>query len=164
MKLEEQRLVLTRLGVDLQAESFIYTNARGKKHLIVSRTGIDKIERTLNIDFKFVSVTESQYLSVVKNSLGLDVNTKHGTNVTVVMEGNNGKCYYQALGSANPDTSDFKFYSDTAARRAKHKVVLKIAGLYKHGVHSEDESEDFRRPKKKDFTAAIEEATRKIPK
>jgi hypothetical protein len=149
MSIEEQRKILTRLGVDVQEEVFIKSNSRGKKHLIVCRTGIDKMEKNLKIGFKFISVTESSY--------------KDGSNVSVVMEGvTNSGFNVQALGSANPDTTDFKFYSDTAARRAKHKLVLKIAELYQHDVHSEDESEDFKRPKKKDFTPAVDEALSKI--
>lgn len=149
-------MTLTRLGVDLQADTFMMKNGRGKTLMIVSRAGIDKIEATLRIEFRYIHVSESSY--------------KEGSNVTVVIEGSIVRglkpVTFQALGSANPDNMNmaagFSYVSDTAARRAKHKVVLKIADLYQHGVHSEDESEDFRRKPRNDFSPAMAEAISKI--
>jgi len=68
----------------------------------------------------------------------------------------------QALGSANPDTTRSLFISDMANKRARHKIVLKIADLYQYDVHSEDESDDFVPAKKFDSSDAVNEAMRKI--
>lgn len=152
------RATLQRLGVDLHKETFIMKSGRGRSLLIVGRTGIDSVEATLKIDFRFIHVSESSYKNL-------------GSNVTVVMEGKavdaDGNIkVYQALGSANPDNMNmaagYSYISDTATRRAKHKVVLKIADLYQHGVHSEDESEDFRRKPRNDVGPAMAEAISKI--
>lgn len=140
------------LGVEPK-EMFIYPAYDGRQLLILRRTGIEKLEVLYGINFKYLFVTESSY--------------KNGCNSTVVMQGeaiiDGEKIAVQALGSANPDTvSKIGFISDMANKRARHKIVLKIADLYQYDVHSEDESEAFRPTKQFDHNDAVNEAMKTI--
>jgi hypothetical protein len=146
MEIDERRAKLMNLGVQ-PAEMYVFNkqNDPSRLLLIVRRTGIEKIEKLLKISYKYVSVTESSY--------------KNGSNVTIVLEGGSKELgFVQALGSANPDTTKLPFISDLANKRARHKIVLKLADLYQHDVHSEDESEDFRPAKTLDSDAMLNEA------
>ena len=137
------------LGVS-PSEMYIYpTSDPGRKLLIVRRTGIEKLEKLYNIRYKYISVTESSY--------------KDACNVTVILQGEtDDHPAIQALGSANPDTTKVPFISDMANKRARHKVVLKVADLYQYDVHSEDESEDFCPPRGIDHKDVVNEAMQKI--
>lgn len=149
MDIERRKSKLMQMGVS-PSEMYVYpTHDHDRKLLIVRRTGIEKLEKLYNIKYRYISVTESTY--------------KDGCNVTVIMQGEaDGQPATQALGSANPDTTKLPFISDVANKRARHKIVLKIADLYQYDVHSEDESDDFRPHKKLDHNDAINEAIRKI--
>lgn len=149
MDIEKRRTTLMQMGVT-PGEMYIYPGYdESRKLLIVRRTGIEKIEKLFQIKYRYISVTESPY--------------KDGCNVTVVLQGEaEGHAATQALGSANPDTTKLPFISDIANKRARHKIVLKIADLYQYDVHSEDESDDFRPHKKFDHNDAVNEAMKKI--
>lgn len=149
MDIEHRRSKLMQMGVT-PSEMYVFPTGEGdRKLLIVRRTGIEKLEKLYNIKYRYISVTESQY--------------KDGCNVTVIMQGETEDYpATQALGSANPDTTKLPFISDVANKRARHKIVLKIADLYQYDVHSEDESEDFKPTKKLDHTDAVREAVKKI--
>ena len=149
MDIEKRRSRLMQLGVT-PSEMYIFpTGDPDRKLLIVKRTGIEKLEKVYKIRYKYISVTESPY--------------KDRCNVTVILQGEtDDQPPTQALGSANPDTTNVPFMSDMANKRARHKIVLKIADLYQYDVHSEDESEDFKPPKKFDSSDAVNEAMKKI--
>lgn len=138
-----------QLGVS-PSEMYIYpTLDPDRKLIIVKRTGIEKIEKLFSIRYRYISVTESSY--------------KDKSNVTVVLQGEvDNQPPIQAMGSANPDTTSGPFISDVANKRARHKIILKMADLYQWDVHSEDESDDFRPSKPKDSNKAYEEAVRRI--
>lgn len=148
MDIEKRRSKLMSLGVEPH-EMFIFNGDRGRQLLIVKRTGIEKLEALYKIRYRYISVTESSY--------------KNGSNVTVILQGETDDVPpMQALGSANPDTSNLAFISDVANKRARHKIVLKIADLYQYDVHSEDESEDFKPTAKFDAKDAVREAMKKV--
>jgi hypothetical protein len=158
MDIEKVKSKLMGLGIEPH-EMYSFPSYNGRQLLIVRRTGIEKLERAYNIQFKYLSVTESSF--------------GRGCNVTVVLQGE-CKVYdpiaqeakviaVQAMGSANPETvTKIGFMSDMANKRARHKVVLKIADLYQYDVHSEEESEDFKPTKQFDHTNAFQEAMKKI--
>jgi hypothetical protein len=149
MDIERRKSKLMQMGVT-PFEMYVFPTGQGdRKLLIVRRTGIEKLEKLFGIRYKYISVTESPY--------------KDKCNVTVIMQGESDEHpAIQALGSANPDTTNLPFISDVANKRARHKIVLKIADLYQYDVHSEDESEDFRPTKKLDPDDAFKEAFKKI--
>lgn len=138
-----------QMGVS-PSEMYIFkTPDPDRKLLIVKRTGIEKLEKAFNIRYRYISVTESPY--------------KDKCNVTVVLQGEtDSHPPMQAMGSANPDTTTNSFISDIANKRARHKIVLKIADLYQYDVHSEDESDDFKPFTQKDSSQVYNEAARKI--
>jgi hypothetical protein len=160
MDIEKRKSLLMAFGVGLD-EMFVFKSEdSNRKLLIVRRTGIDKLESEMKCRFNYKSVTESSY--------------KEGCNVTVVMtadtmyraDGDTPRVT-QAIGSANPDTvrnfgasKASAFIADIAAKRAKHKCILRLADLSQHDIYSEDESDDFV-IKKNDFTEAVKEANKK---
>lgn len=149
MDIEKRRSKLMQMGVS-PSEMYIFkTPDPDRKLLIVKRTGIEKLERLFNIRYRYISVTESSYAD--------------GSNVTVVLQGEtDSHPAIQAMGSANPHTTSNAFISDVANKRARHKIVLKIADLYQYDVHSEDESDDFKPFVQKDSSKVYNEATKKI--
>lgn len=150
MNIEEQRNVLMGLGVSPD-DMYVYTNGR-RPSLIVRRPGMEVLESVLNVRYRIISVTESAY--------------GRGSNVTVVVEGkgDTDDMLLVAMGSANPDTTSSGYVSDIAFKRARHKVILKFVDLYKHGVMSEEESEEFRVTPKKETTQVYVEAIDLLPK
>lgn len=148
MELEKRKSKLMQMGVSTSEMYTFNTPDPNRKLLIVRRTGIEKMEKLLNIKYKYLSVTESPY--------------RDRCNVTVVLQGESDSGAVQALGSANPDTTSVPFISDVANKRARHKIVLKLADLYQYDVHSEDESDEFRPVKQKDAGKVYDEAIKKI--
>lgn len=161
MNIDKRKSLLLAFGVEL-SEMFVFKADDSKRELlIVRRTGIDKLESVMKCRFNYKSVTESSF--------------KEGCNVTVVMvadtmygvEQGGERRTTQAIGSANPYTirnfgqsKASGFIADTAAKRAKHKCILRLADLSQHDIYSEDESDDFV-IKKFDVTDAVKEAQKK---
>lgn len=152
MDIETRRAKLMNLGVNA-TEMYIFPARDNRQLLILRRTALDKLELSFGIQFKYISVTESSYGGAC--------------NVTVVLQGeaivDGHRTATQALGSANPDTvSRTGFIADMANKRARHKIILKVADLYQYDVHSEEESEDFKPSKQFDSNDAVSEAMKKI--
>lgn len=163
MDIDKRKALLLAFGVEL-SETFVFKAEDSRRELlIVRRTGIDKLEAAMKCRFNYKSVTESSY--------------KEGCNVTVVMIADTmygvpdgpdkTPKVTQAIGSANPDTirnfgnsKASGFVADTAAKRAKHKCILRLADLSQHDIYSEDESDDFV-IKKFDVADAVKEAQKK---
>jgi hypothetical protein len=153
MDIAKRRSKLMNMGVE-PAEMFIFDASPSRQLLIVRRTGIEKIEKLLGIQYTYVSITESTYPTGSNPA---------GANVTVVLTGKDKEGNVsQALGSANPDTTSVKFFSDMANKRARHKIVLMLADLYQFDVHSEEESEQFKPSKQFNSEDAVKEAIKKV--
>lgn len=143
MDMSKKKSLLFAFGVEA-SEMFVFRAEDSKRDLlIIRRTGIDKLESELKCRFNYKSVTESSFGA--------------GCNVTVVMTADTLHLSVdglprvtQAVGSANPLTirgfGEHKtsgFVADIAAKRAKHKCILRLADLSQHDIYSEDESDDF---------------------
>jgi len=98
-----------------------------KHYLIITRQGIEKIQAKENISIKYDFV-ESGAAGVVIKAYA----SKEGKSI-------------ETFGSASKDTSHNKYYAEMAEKRAMSRAVLKITGLYEHGVFGEDESDDFKK-------------------
>lgn len=106
-------------------------------YLIITRSGIDKIQAVENITIYYEVVICERDFSVVKAS------AKH-LSVSI-----------QTFGSALKGV-DFKsgntnswYVIEMAEKRAMSRAVLKLTGFYELGVFGEDESEDFKKTKTK---------------
>jgi hypothetical protein len=97
-----------------------------KHYKIITRTGIEKIQKAAGIKIKYevVSAGPSHFFlkGYGENSSGEVVET---------------------FASASEDTSQNKYYPEMAEKRCMSRIVLKLAGLYEYGVFGQDEADDF---------------------
>lgn len=100
-----------------------------KHYKIITRPGIQKIERRANIKCSF---------RPVYSACGKDFFTLHGT-------GSMGDAKYETFASASDLTSTNKYYPEMAEKRCRSRIVLTLAGLYELGVFGEDEADQFAR-------------------
>jgi len=102
-----------------------------KHYTIITRSGIDKIQAKANI------VITYNLVHVQRTQAGLDVA------VQALATLNDSKI--ETFGEASPENTQQNYPFAMAEKRAMSRAVLKLAGLYQHGVMSEDESDDFTR-------------------
>jgi hypothetical protein len=102
-------------------------------YLIITRSGIDKIQAIENIVINYDVINCETNFCVVKATA------------------NKGEASIQTFGSALKGES-FKdgntntwYVMEMAEKRAMSRAVLKLTGFYELGVFGEDESEDFKR-------------------
>jgi hypothetical protein len=102
-------------------------------YLIITRSGIDKIQAIENIVINYDVINCEASFCVVKATA------------------NKGDASIQTFGSALKGES-FKdgntntwYVMEMAEKRAMSRAVLKLTGFYELGVFGEDESEDFKR-------------------
>lgn len=103
-----------------------------KHFTIITRSGIEKIQKTANIHIKFevVYVTED---TIFLKAYGTKY-TPEGTATDSI----------ETFASASKHTSTSAYYPEMAEKRAMSRVVLKLAGLYEYGVFGADESDEFK--------------------
>ena len=102
-------------------------------YLIITRSGIDKIQAKEKINIHYEVIKCEHNFCVVK------------------AEANKEEAMIQTFGSALKGES-FKdgncntwYVMEMAEKRAMSRAVLKLTGFYELGVFGEDESEDFKR-------------------
>ena len=104
-------------------------------YLIITRSGIDKIQAVAKINVRYVVVNCEKDFCVVKaKATNFDLTTQ-----------------IETFGSALKG-KDFKdgntnswYVMEMAEKRAMSRAVLKLTGFYELGVFGEDESEDFKK-------------------
>jgi hypothetical protein len=104
-------------------------------YLIITRSGIDKIQAVAKINIRYVVVECQKDFAVVKAKAS-------DNDMTTQIE---------TFGSALKG-ADFKsgntnswYVMEMAEKRAMSRAVLKLTGFYELGVFGEDESEDFKK-------------------
>ena len=102
-------------------------------YIIITRSGIDKIQATAKININYDVVKCEKDFCVVKAN------------------GNHDNLTIETFGSALKG-KDFKdgntnswYVMEMAEKRAMSRAVLKLTGFYELGVFGEDESEDFKK-------------------
>lgn len=98
-----------------------------KHYKIITRTGIQKIERATKIQCSFRPVYVAKDIVVLKGTGTLPVGTT-----------------YETFASASDVTSTNNYYAEMAEKRCRSRLVLTLAGLYELGVFGEDEADDFK--------------------
>ncbi|MDA8620712.1 hypothetical protein N9L45_00280 [Planctomycetota bacterium] len=91
--------------------------------MIITRSGIEKIQAKKQITVRFNEVVMERDFVVLK--------------ATASMEGSWSEV--ETYGEAGPENCKNTYYVMTAEKRALSRAVLKMVGLYEHGVFSEDE-------------------------
>ena len=102
-----------------------------RKTTIITRSGIEKIQFHNNIDVKYY----------VESIVPPDF-------VVIKAIAKKGEVVMESFGEASANNTKQSYPVAMAEKRALSRVVLKIAGFYKHGVFAEDESDDFKRKAK----------------
>jgi hypothetical protein len=99
----------------------------GKSYVIITRTGIEKIQYKKGYDVKYELNHYQPNTFVVKATIS-----------------HNGK-QIETYGEASPSNCTTAYLVAMAEKRALSRSVLKMAGLYELGVFGEDEAEDFKK-------------------
>ena len=97
--------------------------------IIVTRTGVEKIQYELGVDVGFSPVPE--FTDATK---GLFTIKAYATLLT-----EDGKLRVESFGESSPKNNRNAYPIAMAEKRALSRVVLKMAGFYEIGVYSEDE-------------------------
>ena len=102
-------------------------------YVIITRSGIEKIQAKAGIDIKYITEVLERDFAVIKAV---------ATKGDVVLE-----TYGSALkGATHRDGNTQSWYvAEMAEKRSFSRAVLKITGFYECGVFGEDEAEDFKR-------------------
>jgi len=106
--------------------------------VIITRQGIEKIQAKENILIKFDVIKCEKNFAVIKATAANDTQSE-----------NIIQTYGSALkGATYKDGNTNSWYvMEMAEKRAMSRAVLKLTGFYQLGVFSEDESDEFKRPK-----------------
>ncbi len=102
-----------------------------KHYKIITRTGIEKIQRAAKISINYEVVNSGPDFFYVKGY------------------GKSELGNVETFASASAETSQNKYYPEMAEKRCMSRIVLKLAGLYELGVFGQDEADDFDRDKVK---------------
>lgn len=102
-------------------------------YVIITRSGIEKIQAKAGIDIKYITEVLEKDFAVIKAV---------ATKGDVVLE-----TYGSALkGATHREGNTNSWYvAEMAEKRSFSRAVLKITGFYECGVFGEDEAEDFKR-------------------
>jgi hypothetical protein len=102
-------------------------------YIIITRSGVEKVMAKESIDITYEVIKCEPNFAVMKAT------AKKGTKVI--------ETFGSALkGNSFKDGSTNTWYvAEMAEKRALSRGVLKMAGLYEHGIFGEDESESFKR-------------------
>lgn len=101
-------------------------------YVIITRTGIEKIEAQENILIKYKSIVSEPNFAVVQ-AFG-ELNDRKMETFGSALKGPTFK-------DGNTNTW---YVAEMAEKRAFSRIVLKLTGFYALGVFGEDESEDFK--------------------
>ena len=110
----------------------VYKDKRG--FVIITRTGIDKIVSSMNIQVAYEPVTMTQEWVVIRATASMRTGS-----------GEHDVRNMMSFGEASDDNlmgGAKKFPVAMAEKRAMSRVVLKIAGFYEQGVFGQDELAD----------------------
>ncbi len=105
-------------------------------YIIITRSGIDKIQATAKINISFDVIKCEKDFCVIK------ANGKHND---LVIETFGSALKGKDFSSGNTNSW---YVMEMAEKRAMSRAVLKLTGFYELGVFGEDESEDFKQTKK----------------
>ena len=99
-------------------------------YTIITRTGIEKIQRAKDINVTFDVVKIDKDYAAVK---------AYG-----VLNGRK----VETFGEASPANCTSSYYLMLAEKRALSRIVLKLVNAYEYGIYGQDEADDFKRDEK----------------
>ncbi len=102
-----------------------------KHYKIITRAGIQKIEKAANIWMD---------IRAVDGACSHNYITLRGEGYADGMERP-----YITFASASPETSTNAYYAEMAEKRLRSRMVLTLAGLYQEGIYGIDEADEFKK-------------------
>ena len=103
-----------------------------KHYLIITRSGIEKIQAVANIDVTYEVIKCEKDFAAVK-AFGVKGDAKLETF---------GSCYNGKYPVGNTQSW---YVLELAEKRAMSRIVLKMTEFYKYGTMGQDESEEFKK-------------------
>ncbi len=123
-KIDQLRRLFTKYGL---VEEDVFKQSRGGKQIvIITRTGIDKIQASANIAIRY-------------EIAWIDLNT---STVGIKAIGSMDGRVIETFGSATPKNCTNLHHLEMAEKRARARAVLMLAGFYEEGVFGEGENLD----------------------
>ncbi|NQW35424.1 MAG: hypothetical protein HQ471_00315 [Flavobacteriales bacterium] len=98
-------------------------------YLIITRSGIDKIQALEKIKINYEVIKCETNFAVIKATSGILETFGSALKGESFKDGNTNSWYVMEM----------------AEKRAMSRIVLKLTGFYELGIFGEDESEDFKR-------------------
>jgi len=119
-----------------------------KHYLIVTRSGVEKIQSKANIKINYEVVKVEKDFCVVK-AIGTHEEFKNGKLKTLTIETFGSALFgYKSLNSKGKwqdnGTTQSWYVMEIAEKRAMSRIVLKLTGFYELNVFGEDEADDFK--------------------
>ena len=124
--------LVSNYGLILEEDIWKMTRG-GKTIAIINRAGIEKIQYASGITITYEPLVLSEDLVMLRAFA-----TKGDVTIQTMAsakQGENGNC-------------KSNYVLEVCEKRAKGRAVLMMEGAYMHGVHTEDESDDFKRENK----------------
>lgn len=121
-----------------------------KHYKIITRSGIDKIQAAANIEIGYTPIYH-EFHDEYNKITGPNRSEEIGAGLWVAIKAkgqrfdDEGNCIaiIETFGEASPENAKQGYPWAMAEKRAMSRAVLKLAGLYEHGVFSEDEADEF---------------------
>lgn len=129
---EEVKKVLKELGETAESSGWVHKQS---KQWIVSHKALERVAARKNIKFDAPVIVESHI---------------NDASVAIVVTGHLGDQTQWSFGEAADYNNKMGYPFAMAEKRAKDRVILKLVGLHGY-VYSEDEAEEFKESKPKDF-------------
>ena len=125
--MENKKDILNRLFVEnnLTDEDVF----KHKFYTIITRSGIDKIQSSNNIDITYA----------------LRFNSVDCKCVIIKATAKMGDKYIETYGESSPSNNTNSYPVAMAEKRAMSRAVLKLSGFYEHQVFGEDEADAFKK-------------------
>tara|TARA_Y100000593_G_C4156202_1_gene259629 strand:+ start:272 stop:661 length:390 start_codon:yes stop_codon:yes gene_type:complete len=124
---ETKQEILNRLFIENNLTDEDYF--KHKFYTIITRSGIDKIQASNNIDINYDLIYNSSDLKFVI----IKATAKMGDKVI------------ETFGECSPQNNQNSYGVAMAEKRAMSRACLKLAGFYENNVFGEDEADAFKR-------------------
>ena len=115
---------------------------RHQHYVIITRSGIDKIQAIENITIDYEVINCEKDFCVVKANASMSKHLLNNSSDRVAKIQTFGSALKGGFKDGNCNTW---YVMEMAEKRAMSRAVLKLTGFYELGVFGEDEAEDFKK-------------------
>lgn len=144
---EKKKMLTLDYKLDPVEDFYVREDDEWGAKIIVRRTGIDKIERQIGMDFAIESLQVVPYGDKVC--------------VTILGRAVADSMVTRSLVMTNPDNCTYPNYAEIAEKRCRHRCLLKLARLYEHNIFSQLESDKWMETRN-EWNGAVSEVVKMI--